>query len=122
MDGSPVDASDIEVEVARDTEPPSDYYSLDTTLFFETVELHDERPHLLKTVNGETIRINPSEEVDVDAFLAQQLHTSRNGDKSVHSEFEDSEVEVPRGAGLEQTKLHSGVESEVFPSCASEQL
>ncbi|EYB86355.1 hypothetical protein Y032_0280g1215 [Ancylostoma ceylanicum] len=71
MDGSPVDASDIEVEVARDTEPPSDYYSLDTTLFFETVELHDERPHLLKTVNGETIRINPSEEVDVDAFLPQ---------------------------------------------------
>ncbi|RCN47384.1 hypothetical protein ANCCAN_06518 [Ancylostoma caninum] len=33
----------------------------------------------------------------------------------------DSEVEIPRGAGVEQTKLHSEVEPEVFPSCVNEQ-
>lgn len=31
MDGSPAGASDNDVEVARDTEPTTDYYSLDTT-------------------------------------------------------------------------------------------
>ncbi|KAK6761413.1 hypothetical protein RB195_022461 [Necator americanus] len=65
--------SDNNIEVPRDSGPNADISALDTTAFFEPVELNGSGTHVLKTLTGDTVRINPSEEIDVNAFTVSTV-------------------------------------------------
>ncbi|KAK6761405.1 hypothetical protein RB195_022461 [Necator americanus] len=94
--------SDNNIEVPRDSGPNADISALDTTAFFEPVELNGSGTHVLKTLTGDTVRINPSEEIDVNAFT-------------------DNTVETPRGFGAHPTSANYGPTADVCESCDEQQ-
>ncbi|CAJ0609595.1 unnamed protein product [Cylicocyclus nassatus] len=109
---------DNDIEIPRDDEY-SCLQSLDTTLFFADLEMQECGDTLLKTPSGDTIRLNSSEEVDIDAYMAaHQSSLSPSDAASNASDFEDKEVEVPRGFSTDTDRFVNENSSQISPSIA----